>query len=245
MSARLFPVSYVKLYKNFREDLFTAEDASKTIRLSKEKTGEVLRRLRGQHLVFSFTKGKYRLLNPDDAKFAVKHLINLNHVKTGRHIHLIVKTLHLLHSCYERKLVSACLYGSHAGGEAGSNSVVNLLLILEEKGGLMERIRSIYQCINDIRFERRVLLEHGLATDVSIYSMTREEAKFLHPIYLEVAEDAAILYDTEGFFQRLRFQSLGVIINSGGVKFKSKGQWFWRMPADFSFGELIGLPRFV
>ncbi|MBI2185092.1 MAG: hypothetical protein HYU39_09060 [Thaumarchaeota archaeon] len=241
----VFPAIYEDLHSVFHEEVFSIGDACGALMLSREEARNALRRLRGQLLLFSFMKGKYRLLSHVDARFARKRLVNLNRVKSTQHVHLIVKALGLLHQCFPEKLFSACLYGSAAKGDILADSNVELLVVLENEGRLVDRVKSIYQCVEEIGFERRFLLKNGLAGDISIYPLTKEEAKRFHPIYLDVAEEGIILYDTEGFFQRLQFQSLGTLINSGGVKFKSKERWFWRMPADFSFGDPIGIPRLL
>jgi predicted nucleotidyltransferase len=164
-------------------------------------------------------------------------------VKAGRYLHPIVKAVRMMASHFGDRLVSVCLYGSVARGEAQATSDIDLLVVLESlDGSPVESLRAVYGCLGELRLERRFLLRHGVATDVSIYPLAREEARRFYPIYLDVAEDGIILYDVGGFFARLQFQAVGTLINSGGVKVRSRGEWFWRMPKDFVFGEPIGLP---
>ena len=234
---------YAAAYDIFREELFTAEDAGRRLGYRRTGTLRVIRGLRRRLLLANFDRSRYRLLGPADAEFAAGRMLNLSRAKPGCYLHLMVKAVRMMASHFGDRLVSVCLYGSVARGEARANSDVDLLVVLEKlDGGPVHALRTVYGCLEDLRLERRFLLRHGVATDVSIYPLAREEARRFHPIYLDVAEDGIVLYDVGGFFAHLQFQAVGTLINSGGVKVRSRGEWFWRMPKDFVFGEPIGLP---
>ena len=69
---------------------------------------------------------------------------------------------------------------------------------------------------------------------------TRPEAEVRTPIYLDMVEDARILYDRDGFFSgvlaglRRRLAELGA-----RRVFLEDGSWYWDLKPDYRFGQIF------
>jgi len=81
----------------------------------------------------------------------------------------------------------------------------------------------------------------GIVTEVSTKLKTPAEAAQFTPLYLDLTEDALILYDRDGFFQgvldRLR-QKLAAL----GARRIRQGQiQYWQLKPDYRWGEVFEL----
>ncbi len=139
----------------------------------------------------------------------------------------------LLERVWGEELVSLVLFGSQARGEAGPTSDIDLLII---KKGLP---RS--------RFDRTLMVFHlaqtvseDFAYRLSKVLLTPEEAEETKPYYLDMTEEAVILFDRGDFFKgvmdrlRQRMRELG----SRRVR-DSDGNPYWILKPDAKPGEAI------
>lgn len=84
-----------------------------------------------------------------------------------------------------------------------------------------------------------VLRRLGYNVDFSPIIKTVEEARRVSPLYLDMVEDAVILFDRDDFFTdileklRSRFRELGA------ERVWIGRRWYWRLEKDFRFGEVI------
>jgi hypothetical protein len=86
------------------------------------------------------------------------------------------------------------------------------------------------------------LYREGYYVTVSARLKTPEEASFFHPFYLDMTEEAILLFDRDGFFRKVlerlrrRLQELG----SKRV-FLPDGSWYWVLKPDIKWGEVFDL----
>ena len=82
---------------------------------------------------------------------------------------------------------------------------------------------------------------HGYLIDLSPLIKTREEALRGSPVFLDMVEDAIIVYDKKGFFEgvlgRLR-KKLAVL---GAKRVWQGNAWYWDLKPDFRPGEVFEL----
>lgn len=141
-----------------------------------------------------------------------------------------------------RELVSVVLYGSVARGEARPGSDVDLLVILESAPHLAERRRLLRPADQAVADQRSELAAAGLRAHVAPLVRTRAEAAHTRPLYLDLTEDAVLLFDREGFFAgvlerlRARMRALGSrrLATRGGDR-------YWVLKPDWKPGEVIEL----
>ena len=78
-------------------------------------------------------------------------------------------------------------------------------------------------------------------TDVSTKIKTPEEAEQFTPLYLDMTEDATILYDQAGFFQSVLDRLRERLKALGAQRIRQGEVWYWKLKPDYQWGEVIEL----
>lgn len=139
----------------------------------------------------------------------------------------------LLEREWGQDFISLVLFGSRARGAATPTSDIDLLVV---KKGLprsrLDRPPIVFRLVRT--------LSEGFAHRISTILLTPEEAMVTKPYYLDMVEEAVILFDREGFFKgvlerlRDRMQELG----SRRVR-DSAGNPYWILKPGSKPGEEI------
>ena len=155
---------------------------------------------------------------------------------------LLERLLALLQEHFGERLISLVLYGSVARGEAGNESDIDLLLILGPVSANYHR-----RLDDDLTVQARLEQESeyeavskvlGNAPFLSYLILSKEEAEENRPIYLDMVEEAKLLFDRADFFAkrlravRKRLEELG----SMRVQLED-GTWYWDLKPDLKLGE--------
>ena len=140
------------------------------------------------------------------------------------------------------QLVSVVLFGSVARGEAGPTSDIDLFVVLEEAPPGMRRRRALLEPARQrLTPAPEALWQQGIYTDFVEIIRSREEARRFHPVYLDMTEEAIILYDKNTFFASL-LESLRRRLKELGARKKRIGRlWYWDLKPDMKPGEVIEL----
>lgn len=148
----------------------------------------------------------------------------------------------LLREVLGDNLVSVILFGSVARGEASTDSDIDLLIICEAlPEGRFARLRLLEEA--DLRFEAELarLRASGIDTRLARIIKTRQEAERMVPLYLDLVEDARLLYDRGGFFAAV-LSRLAESLSRLGAERRVRGRVrYWVLKRDFTPGEVFEL----
>ena len=138
------------------------------------------------------------------------------------------------------RLKSLVVYGSVARGDCRRDSDVDLLIIID---GLprsrLERLRLFSKAEEGLEDMLLKLLREGYAVTLSPIIKTPEEALRVSPIYLDMVEDAVIVYDRDGFFENVLRRLSERLKQLGAERVRIGRKWYWRLKKDYRFGEAI------
>lgn len=153
---------------------------------------------------------------------------------------ILSKLLEALEELLGDKLISLIVFGSVARGEAKGDSDIDLLVVAED----LPRSRLARQDIF-MRAEEHLaglldeLESRGVHVDFSPLLKTPEEASRITPLYLDMVEDAVILYDRNGFFESILRRLKSRLEELGAERVRVGRKWYWRLKRDYRFGEVI------
>lgn len=139
-------------------------------------------------------------------------------------------------------LTSVVLFGSVARGQAGPESDIDLLVICRElpagtfrRQEVLEPVRERLQADLDRLWEQRCYT--GFAEVIK----TEMEAQKTHLLYLDMTEEAVILFDRGGFFAEM-LRRVRERLQELGAQRKQLGRTrYWDLKPDFKPGEVITL----
>ncbi len=154
--------------------------------------------------------------------------------------------LALVREEYKDEIITVALYGSVARGEAKPNSDLDLILVIENSPSSYEKstkrfILKVEDSLKDGK-EFRNLVKSGLYPDLRPIILSRSEASMNRYVFLDLIEDAIILFDKNNFFKE-RLEALKRRLKElGSEKVElGDGGWYWILKPDLKFGEVFEL----
>ncbi len=150
------------------------------------------------------------------------------------------KLLKNLLEVFDENLVSMVVFGSVARGEYRRDSDVDLLLVVEGlPKGRLKRTGLFEKAEEKLEKDLEKLFDKGYYISFSPIIKTPEEASKISPLYLDMVEDAVIVYDKNGFFEKILKKLERKLKELGAERVKLGRKWYWRLKRDFRFGEVI------
>ena len=99
------------------------------------------------------------------------------------------------------RLTSIVLFGSVARGQAASGSDIDLLVVCRDLPTGAFRRQEVLEPVRErLLADLDRLWAQGIYADFSEVIKSETEAQHTHPVYLDMTEDAEILFDRDGFF---------------------------------------------
>jgi uncharacterized protein len=147
-----------------------------------------------------------------------------------------------IRSFYGRRLVSVVIFGSVARETYRYNSDIDILIVAEDlPKGRMKRVKEFSQVEDQVDPFLESLQKEGIDTYISPVFKTPGEVESGSPLFLDMVEDACILYDENDFFRR-RLDRLRKRLKELGAKRIWRGStWHWVLKPDYKPGEVIEL----
>ena len=153
---------------------------------------------------------------------------------------LIENLLKLLLARLGEKLTSVIVYGSVARKTARKNSDIDLLIIADSlPKGRMKRQELFLEVEKPLEPIISELWNKGFHVDFSPIILSVEEALKIRPIYLDMVEDAIILYDKNSFFSRILNRLRRRLKELGAKRIWVGDKWYWMLKPDIKFGEVV------
>jgi hypothetical protein len=236
---------YSNLFLRFERELFTVSEAGEALQIDKARLNVAFSHLHSKRVLMIFKRSRprlYRLLDPSLFLLLASEIIkDVESIKQERYLPLILmafrETLKKLH------LTSFVIYGSVGRGTARDTSDVDILLISPDfKGSLGSRIEGLIEVEEAVEEELRWLREKGVYTGLSFYPLRPEEAEALPRLFLDLTEDAILLYDDGNLLERLLLTLKAKLFKLGARRvFIDQDTWYWDLKPDYRFGDVVEL----
>lgn len=162
--------------------------------------------------------------------------------KVFKSVDNLVRRLALeLKTDFSDNFVSAVLFGSFARGDFHELSDIDLLLIFDElPSSFFQRSKLFDKVEQKVKPEFKSLREMGYLCQFMPVMKTRSEASYHSPLYLDMVEDAKILYDKGDFFKTVLSEIKQRLSELGAKrKYLKSGGWYWDLKPDYQYGEVI------
>lgn len=139
-------------------------------------------------------------------------------------------------------LTSVVLFGSVARGEAGPRSDVDLLVVCRDlPRGAFRRREALAPVRERLQGDLDRLWAGGITTDVIEVIKTEAEARHVRLLYLDMTEEAVLLFDRGGFFEGVLAGLRRRLKELGSVRRRLGNVRYWDLKPDFKPGEVIEL----
>jgi predicted nucleotidyltransferase len=146
-----------------------------------------------------------------------------------------------LRSRFGQGLASLVLYGSRARGTHRADSDIDVLIVIDglprDRAGRHALLRPIKQATDREYAGAR----GGPAPHLAYIVKTPEEARYRAPLYLDMTEDAVLLWDRDGFFAGVLEGLRRRMAELGSRRVGLRDGWYWILKPDMRWGESVEL----
>jgi hypothetical protein len=148
-----------------------------------------------------------------------------------------------IRSFYGERLVSVIVFGSVAREAQSFDSDLDLLVIAEGlPQGRMKRIREFGSVENKVEpFLKTLQQKKGINTYISAIIKSPEEAEKGSPLFLDMVEDAKMLFDRRHFFEGVLERLRKRLKELGARRIWRGNVWYWDLKPDYKPGDVIEL----
>ena len=175
---------------------------------------------------------------------SVKYQINRVIVRIAMGItlkHPYDKVLKKLLDCLRKHfdLVSVVVFGSVARGDAKKDSDIDILIVADNLPDRYERFKIFDEAEKCVEEDIKELRKSGYNIFISPIIKSVEEARRITPLYLDMVEDAVILFDKDHFFEDVLNRLRKRLKELGARRVRLGKKWYWVLKEDYKFGEVI------
>jgi len=236
---------YVRLYSKFGVELFTFKKARNALDFNENKLAVAFSKLHSCRVLLIFNGGKprlYRLLDPENFILLASEVVhNVDEIMQEKYVKLLCDAFRLLQKTFD--LSSFAVYGSVARGVAKKHSDIDILVVSNDfSGSIGSRIDRLYDVEVSLKQEIDWLKKHGVYTGLSFYPLREDEAKRVSLLFLDLTEEAIVMYDKNQFLENVLTELKARLVRLGGRRISiDEEKWYWDLKPDYKFGEEINL----
>ncbi|MDN5331506.1 MAG: uncharacterized protein PWP45_731 [Tepidanaerobacteraceae bacterium] len=150
------------------------------------------------------------------------------------------KVLAACREVYGEDLITLAVFGSVARGTPNPESDIDLLLIAKNlPSGRLKRMEQFAKVEERLTSWMEDLRRIGIYTSLSPIIKTPEEVRAGSLLFLDMIDDALILYDRENFFTRFLQEFSSKLKEMGAKKVVTGERWHWVLKPDYKHGEVF------
>lgn len=155
----------------------------------------------------------------------------------------IEKVVSACKAVYGPELVTVAVYGSVGRGTPNPYSDIDLLIVASElPHGRLARARQFEEVERRVQtWLERMRKDHGIHTCLSPVIKTPEEVLKGSWLFLDMIDDARILFDKNGFFADYLRRLVERLRDMGAQKIFEGQRWHWVLKPDYRPGEVFDL----
>jgi hypothetical protein len=137
------------------------------------------------------------------------------------------------------RLVSLVVYGSRARGTHRADSDLDVLIVVRDLPRPRVERHALLRPIKQAIDQEHRQVRWGDPPYLSYIAKTPEEAAYHAPLYLDMTEDAVLVYDRDGFFAGVLHAMRRRMAALGSRRVWLDGGWYWLLQPDAAWGERI------
>lgn len=139
---------------------------------------------------------------------------------------------------YGPRLVSLVVYGSVGRGVMKPDSDIDFLLVVEPlPDGRIRRVDEFAAVERAMQADLAQAREAGVRAELSPVFKTPGEVRIGSPLFLDMVEDAGILFDRDGFFRKELDRLRGRLARLGARRIWKGNAWIWDLKPDYKWGD--------
>lgn len=143
---------------------------------------------------------------------------------------------------YGERLVTVAVFGSTGRGTARPDSDIDVLLVADPLPlGRMRRVAEFEAVETRLRALVKQELGPGPLPPLSPVLKTPEEVRAGSPLFLDMTEDARLLFDRDGFFQGELRRLRARLAELKARRIWVGSAWYWDLKPDYRPGEVFEL----
>lgn len=148
----------------------------------------------------------------------------------------------ILKERFRDHLISVVVFGSVARNMANEYSDIDVCIVLRDlPKSNYKRSKMIFPCIKELKKKDsyNFICQSGYYSEISPIIYTPEEIVDTKPIFIDMVDDAVLIYD-DGTFKR-KLNKLKRRMEELGSKkiYLEDGTWYWKLKPDLRFGEIF------
>jgi len=141
---------------------------------------------------------------------------------------------------YKDRLITLVIFGSVGRDSFRPDSDIDFLIIADDlPRGRMARINEFLKVEKKIEPLINSLKKQGINTYLSPVIKQKDEVLMGSPLFLDMVDDAKILYDKDNFFRDYLLNFKEKLNELGAQKIYKGGAWYWVLSKDYREGEVI------